>query len=250
MKKNIFILSHCKNEKNLMTALMNNEEYMVFHYHSLNEIINTSQKNNIVIVDCCYQYHLLNEVKSSIDTAVIALIDTFNKREIVFSLGAWDYIMFPIISSELITRIKSYFSLFSVQSNQKKNRLITLKDNNNPDIQGIEKEHNNKAELIQKVCQYLLENISLNYTLTELAHKMATNRNKLTQASKNVLGMGIHRWLVSERMKKAEKLCLTTGLSIQEIGFQVGYNNPNSFSMAFKAFFKQSPRQYRKKNRT
>lgn len=100
---------------------------------------------------------------------------------------------------------------------------------------------------MQKACQHLLVDLSLNCSQKDLAHKIGTNRNTLAQASKNILGMGIHQWLVEKRMKEAERLCRKTGLPIEDIGYRVGYKNPNYFSDAFKKYFNLPPGKYRKK---
>ncbi|MCZ6802933.1 MAG: AraC family transcriptional regulator [Proteobacteria bacterium] len=150
--------------------------------------------------------------------AVIALIDSnHGVRESVFLSGAWDYITVPIIASELLVRVKSCLCL-----NHAKNHLASQgKHHPGPDDQGIEKTRDSEVELVQKACQYLLEDLSVNHSREELAYKVGTNRNKLAQAAKHVLGMGIFRWLIGERMKEAKRLCKTTDLSIQEIGYRV-----------------------------
>ncbi|MEE8058007.1 MAG: hypothetical protein V3T17_09240, partial [Pseudomonadales bacterium] len=103
---------------------------------------------------------------------------------------------------------------------QNKNHLISLENNTHGhelEVYGVEKTRNGEVELVQKACQYLLSDLSLKLSHKELAYKMATNHNKLAQASKNVLGMGVFHWLAGERMKEAKRLCITTDLSIQEI---------------------------------
>ena len=149
--------------------------------------------------------------------------------------------------------IKSAFSLYSAHNIQNKNHLTPLeysKHSLESDVYGVGNTQNTQAssdvELVQKTCQYLLSDLSLKLSHKELAYKMATNHNKLAQASKNVLGMGVFHWLAGERMKEAKRLCITTDLSIQEIGCQVGYSNPNSFSNTFREYFNISPMQCRK----
>ncbi|MEE8059517.1 MAG: AraC family transcriptional regulator [Pseudomonadales bacterium] len=141
------------------------------------------------------------------------------------------------------------YCICNAQNRRAKDHLATLENNQHshgPEVYGVEKTRHSEVELVQKACQYLLSDLSLNISLEELAHKIATNRNKLSQASKNVLGRGIFSWLRGERMKEAKRLCITTDLPLQEIGYQVGHSNQATFSTAFKAYFKLSPRQCRK----
>ena len=46
-------------------------------------------------------------------------------------------------------------------------------------------------------------------------------------------------------MQTAQKLLLETELSVAEIAYQVGYENPNKFSTAFKSVYEMTPTQFR-----
>lgn len=46
-------------------------------------------------------------------------------------------------------------------------------------------------------------------------------------------------------MQTAQKLLLETELSVAEIANQVGYENPNKFSTAFKSMYEITPTQFR-----
>lgn len=100
--------------------------------------------------------------------------------------------------------------------------------------------------LIQKTCGYLKKNICSKLVLAEIATIMGSNRSKLAATFKRVLGIGVFEWLRKQRMLKAKYLLLHSELSIQEIGFEVGYENSANFSSAYKKQFNISPRQQRK----
>ena len=50
---------------------------------------------------------------------------------------------------------------------------------------------------------------------------------------------------MSYRLNKAKQLLQITGLSIREVAFRVGYDNPLTFSKMFKNAFGVSPKYYR-----
>ncbi|MCY4044011.1 MAG: AraC family transcriptional regulator [Cellvibrionales bacterium] len=54
------------------------------------------------------------------------------------------------------------------------------------------------------------------------------------------------RWLKKKRMHQAQRLLVTTELSVQEIAFRVGYLDANNFSTAFKQVIGSSPVQYKR----
>lgn len=99
--------------------------------------------------------------------------------------------------------------------------------------------------LIQKTCRYLKMNIYSKFNLDDIAASMGSNRSKLAATFKRVLGVGVFEWLRKQRMLKAKTLLIHSDLSIQEVGFEVGYENSANFSSAYKKQFNLSPRQQR-----
>ncbi len=101
-------------------------------------------------------------------------------------------------------------------------------------------------QLVQDTCLYMQKNLSKKLMLDDVAIKMGSNRSKLAATFKQVLGIGVFEWVRKHRMLKAKSLLVESRLSIQEVGFEVGYENSANFSSAFKKYFKISPRQQRK----
>jgi len=62
-------------------------------------------------------------------------------------------------------------------------------------------------------------------------------------------GMAPGEYFIHLRLKHACRLLDTTSLSIREVGFKVGYEDPYYFSRAFSNLMGLSPRQYRKLNK-
>ncbi len=58
-------------------------------------------------------------------------------------------------------------------------------------------------------------------------------------------GVAPGRWLVERRLECAANLLSTTRISVTEIVFECGFEQPSHFSRAFKAKFGQTPRDYR-----
>lgn len=102
-----------------------------------------------------------------------------------------------------------------------------------------------EKDLVQKTCDHLIRNIVQKFALDEIASSVGSNRSQLASAFKRVLGVGVFEWLREQRMQKARNLLLHSDLSIQEIGFEVGYENSANFSSAYKKQFSLSPREER-----
>jgi AraC-like DNA-binding protein len=106
--------------------------------------------------------------------------------------------------------------------------------------------NSNKDDLlVQNTCRYLTQNLYNKLRLDDIAMFMGSNRSKLASTFKRVLGLGVFEWLRKQRMLKAKSLLIHSELSIQEVGFEVGYENSANFSSAYKKQFTISPRQQR-----
>ncbi len=107
---------------------------------------------------------------------------------------------------------------------------------------------NKQARLVDETCIYLKSRLHEKHQLDDIAYSMGTNRSKLAASFKAVTGMGVFEWLRERRMVKAKALLLATELSIQQVAFEVGFENCANFSTAFKKQYLISPRQQRSIN--
>lgn len=82
--------------------------------------------------------------------------------------------------------------------------------------------------------------------IPKLALQVGLNQTKLKALFKSVFGVTIHDFVLKYRMERATELLATSGLSIAEIGYALGYEQPASFTNAFRKHFGHSPRQLRR----
>lgn len=82
-------------------------------------------------------------------------------------------------------------------------------------------------------------------TIPALARMVGLNQTKLKAAFKAVFNLTISEFTVQCRMERATELLTTTGLSVSEIAFAVGYTYPANFSHAFRRHYGHTPRQQR-----
>ena len=86
------------------------------------------------------------------------------------------------------------------------------------------------------------------YTINQLAKKAGISRIKLTYGFKLLFGSGIHQFIITKRIEKAQGLLHSTDLPIKAIASQCGYKTTQHFITAFKKYTGQSPGLYRKSN--
>jgi AraC-like DNA-binding protein len=102
---------------------------------------------------------------------------------------------------------------------------------------------------IEKVEQIILKDITVHYSIPELARKAKMGQFKLKSAFKKVTGMGLFECLKEARLHKARQLILETDVMIRIISEEVGYESITGFIDAFRSKYGMSPTAYRKKYR-
>ncbi|OJG08791.1 hypothetical protein RU93_GL001783 [Enterococcus aquimarinus] len=63
------------------------------------------------------------------------------------------------------------------------------------------------------------------------------------------VGQTFNGYILDQRLKEAEKLLQTSGLSIDEISNTIGFQTPAYFIRVFKKNYRITPLKYRKLNR-
>ncbi len=102
-----------------------------------------------------------------------------------------------------------------------------------------------KEDLLEKVLDYVRENMAGRITLSETARHFHISESTLTHLFSREMGMGFYRCVTQRRLAEAKNQ-IARGLSMEETGRHVGYSEYSAFYRAFKAEYGISPLQYRK----
>jgi signal transduction histidine kinase/ligand-binding sensor domain-containing protein/DNA-binding response OmpR family regulator len=101
---------------------------------------------------------------------------------------------------------------------------------------------------ISKAVKVVEDNISnAEFTVEELSSEMAMSRMYLYKKLLSLTGKTPVEFIRIIRMRRAASLLEKSQLTISEIAYQVGFNNPKYFARLFKDEFKVLPTEYRKK---
>ncbi|MFD2915001.1 hybrid sensor histidine kinase/response regulator transcription factor [Psychroserpens luteus] len=84
-----------------------------------------------------------------------------------------------------------------------------------------------------------------NFGAIQLARFMLMSDSQLYRKLKAISNTSTAIFIRKVRLEKAKELLKTTDLSISEIAYNTGFNDPNWFSKAFKEEFDQSPTEFR-----
>lgn len=98
---------------------------------------------------------------------------------------------------------------------------------------------------IQQITKYITENYATEITLDALSRDFSVSKSHLSRQFKATTGFGINEYITIVRIRNAERLILTTNLSITEIATLCGFNDSNYFSSVFKKLKGIPPLRFR-----
>lgn len=125
-----------------------------------------------------------------------------------------------------------------------------------------------KIERLQKKSAYALSNVNVadydlyqnfvttlenqfheQHSVNYYADTINFSASRLSELTKRILGKSAKQVILDRIDLEAKRLLQFSDLSVKEIAFAIGYNNPYQFSRAFKNYNQSSPSDYRKQNK-
>lgn len=97
----------------------------------------------------------------------------------------------------------------------------------------------------EKILEYIDSNFTNDISLSTIADYMGYSSTYVSKIFKQTYGMSYIEYLNSKRVERSKQLLTDTQLSVKEIGFQVGFNNMQTFFRVFKQCVGTTPSQYR-----
>ncbi len=104
--------------------------------------------------------------------------------------------------------------------------------------------------LVARIKTYIDRNFMHNPSLSDMANSLNISLFYMSHFFKEKTGYAPQQYLTIRQMGEAQTLLIHTDLTVQEIGEQVGFLNPEHFNKAFKKLIGLPPGQFRKANRT
>ena len=106
--------------------------------------------------------------------------------------------------------------------------------------------HRTTGQKISKdAVAYINDRLSENISLEKAAKHLAVTPQYLSRVFKASLGVNFSRYLISVRLRYAERLMQSSENTLTEICFLSGFENFSHFSRSFKKQYGVSPRRYR-----
>lgn len=104
--------------------------------------------------------------------------------------------------------------------------------------------------IVQDAIKYIKSHLPDDLSVAGLAEQLHVSPNYLSRIFRQSANEGCNEYIVRKRMELAQTLLATTALKTYEVAEQVGYQDKNYFSLAFRKHTGQTPTDYRKQIQT
>ncbi|MCK9170164.1 MAG: helix-turn-helix domain-containing protein [Treponema sp.] len=163
---------------------------------------------------------------------VVSGYDDFRYAKTALQANALDYLLKPLAADELNRVLEHAADLLD------KEHGVVRKITNT--------EHSYTAdELPVAIKEYLDQKYMEEVTLDSLSEHFYFTKEYLSRLFKKEFGCGIYEYVLQVRMNRAKQLLKDPSVQIQQIAEQLGYNDSNYFSKAFRTYTGISPTDYR-----
>ena len=100
-------------------------------------------------------------------------------------------------------------------------------------------------DFMASIIEYIEQNIAQqNLDNKKLCETVSMSRTILYAKVKALTGLGVHEFIQSIRVKKGLQLLMIGRLNINQVAYEVGFNNPSYFSKCFTKQFGVPPKEY------
>ncbi|MEZ0536457.1 response regulator [Caldicellulosiruptoraceae bacterium PP1] len=199
----------------------------------INNTIKNIEQNNVskikedvtLFIDKCFQEKISIEViRGYINLVIIELLEYFQ---------IYDF------------ELDEFLAVFDEKSSKKK-VINTLNDLCLKILEIYKNQiQNSNNAIIKKIERYINENFSKDITIKEMSREFYMNPIYLGQLFKKQFGMNFNKYLHTIRVEMAKRMLTNSNKKVYEIAKEVGYKDPEYFSMKFEEVTGMTPSNYR-----
>lgn len=128
-------------------------------------------------------------------------------------------------------------------------QIIVLVKNTTP----VKKVANSKnvadKELVDKICEYIKDNVEINEEVKEIAERFNYSYNYIQHIFKKHTGTNIRSYRLTQRLSKAKELLRGNGHKITDVALECGFENSSYFTEMFRREEGITPSEYQNKHK-
>lgn len=183
---------------------------------------------------------LAREKYPATKVAIVSAYEKFDYAQQALRAGAVDYLLKPVRPEQLETLLGKLCAELDAERDRQDNAPV-LEQSATIDIS--QRPHAHVLKLAQ---EFIAAHYAQSLTLEQVAAHVALSPPYFSRIFKQEMGCTFIEYLTRARMDEARRLLRTTTLSLAEISYAVGYQNPNYFSEVFKSLEGMTASAYRR----
>lgn len=234
--KKIILVYTNKNDFNAAKCLIESKEYYLLFEDNLKNIFKYISKTEL--------FHLLIFYNVSFSSKVIELLSFIVKNKNLPTLYISEKIDYLFLEKIETYQINDLIQLPTSNTFITKKINYLLTHNNNIIKKSKQKSSPNQI-FVNQATTIVKNNFSNpSFNVEYLINELKISRVKCYRMFKEVLHQAPSDYINQYRMKKAVEILKEKKLSISEIAYECGYNDPKYFSKSFKKFYGTTPKKY------
>lgn len=188
-------------------------------------------------------FELCQTLKSDVRTSHIPIILLTAKTEDDARLagleyGADAYLTKPFNKQELYLQLRNLLRIRQELQNRYSQPGAALPDH--------DKRFSREDQFVEKIRKTILDNLDDEYYgIPELCRDVAMSRSNLHLKLKSLAGRSTSHFIRAVRLSEGQKMLRDTDMTISEVAFAVGFNDPSYFSRTYREEFGQNPKSAR-----
>lgn len=186
----------------------------------------------------------INQEKPQIVTMILSCHAEFQFAQAAVGLSCQQYLTKPATPEVLDKAVRKAMDQAGKLESDQKIRKIGQEFMHR--LSGAKEE---EADAAEKVHRYIMENISEELSVEELAGKVYLSQNQLARVFKKKYGKTVVEFIMEYRLNLAEELLKDTRFTVTEVAAKVGYPNYAYFTKLFKKYTDYTPSAYRNRFR-
>ncbi|MCS7460472.1 response regulator [Paenibacillus doosanensis] len=189
----------------------------------------------------------IKELKPEVKIAVITGYDYYDYAVAALKIGIDDYVLKPVSRNDVFEVLSKLVNKLRNEGQQAE-LLALLKDFRSAASEAGEDAAGEAGGGKRLIAHFIEDNMSNpEFSLTVLAELMGFSPGYMSTLFKKHFNVSFQDHIAAVRLERAKLQLLASDKKVYEISTEVGFDNPNYFSAAFKKKYGMSPLQYRER---
>ena len=173
---------------------------------------------------------------------IVSAHENFEYAQQAIRLGATDYLLKPVRPQQLVELLQRLCAERDAGQAQ-----TGVETSSGQDLQEQVQEGPH-AHVLKRARAYMAAHYMQSLTLEQVAEQVALAPTYFSRIFKQEMGCTFVEYLTQIRLEEAKRLLRTTGMSVTEISYAVGYQSPNYLSELFRTVEGVTASAYRRNN--